>query len=72
MPTKPPAKPWTEHYDLVITIASPEVAADKLGRTKAEIMARRKELGLPEVAPASRDVARALVPANVADARNLR
>ena len=33
--------------DLVIRIASPEVAAEKLGRTIKEVLARRQELGLP-------------------------
>jgi hypothetical protein len=37
---------WTERHDLVIQIASPEVAAEKLGRTVEAVLARRLELGL--------------------------
>jgi hypothetical protein len=36
------------HADLVIQIASPEVAAQKLGRTVEAVLARRQELGLPD------------------------
>src|SRR4051812_33525248 len=54
MPRKPPAKPWTPHHDLIISVVSPSVAAEKLGRTEVEVLARRKELGLPELAPKNR------------------
>src|SRR4051794_11537712 len=54
MPMKPPAKLWTPYYDLVISIASPQVAAEKLGRTVAEVLARRIDLGLPDIATADR------------------
>jgi hypothetical protein len=40
---------WTQRQDLVVQIASPEVAADKLGRSLAAVLARRKELGLPDL-----------------------
>jgi len=39
---------WTEQHDLVIQIASPEVAAEKLGRTVEAVLVRRQELGLPD------------------------
>jgi hypothetical protein len=39
---------WTERQDLVIQIASPEVAAEKLGRSLAAVLVRRQELGLPD------------------------
>ena len=39
---------WTERQDLVIQIASPEVAAEKLGRSVEAILARREKLGLPD------------------------
>jgi hypothetical protein len=39
---------WTERHDLVIQIASPEVAAEKLGRSVAAVLARREELGLAD------------------------
>jgi len=39
---------WTAHKDLIIQIASPEVAAEKLGRTVNEVLARRQELGLAD------------------------
>jgi hypothetical protein len=39
---------WTERHDLVVQIASPEVAAEKLGRSVAAVLARREELGLPD------------------------
>ena len=39
---------WTERQDLVIQIASPEVAAEKLGRSLAPVLARREVLGLPD------------------------
>jgi hypothetical protein len=39
---------WTERHDLVIQIASPEVAAEKLGRPLAVVLARREVLGLPD------------------------
>lgn len=49
MESKPPEKvAWTSRQDLVIQIASPEVAAEKLGRTVKAILARRVELGLPD------------------------
>jgi hypothetical protein len=39
---------WTARTDLVIQIASPEVAAEKLGRTVEAVLARRQQLGLPD------------------------
>src|SRR5438552_2117408 len=39
---------WTARQDLVVEIASPEVAAEKLGRTVEAVLARRQELGLPD------------------------
>jgi len=36
------------HADLVIQVASPEVAAEKLGWTVEAILVRRHELGLPD------------------------
>ena len=39
---------WTERQDLVVQIASPEVAAEKLGRPLAAVLARRNVLGLPD------------------------
>ena len=39
---------WTARHDLVVQIASPEVAAEKLGRTVESVLARRLELGLPD------------------------
>jgi hypothetical protein len=42
---------WTERADLVIQIASPEVAAEKLGRTVEAVLARREQLGLPDPLP---------------------
>ena len=39
---------WTERQDLVIQIASPEVAAEKLGRSVEAVLARRERLGLPD------------------------
>jgi len=39
---------WTARQDLVVEIASPEVAAEKLGRTVESVLARREELGLPD------------------------
>jgi hypothetical protein len=39
---------WTAQADLVIQIASPEVAAEKLGRTVEAVLARRQVLGLPD------------------------
>jgi hypothetical protein len=39
---------WTERQDLVVQIASPEVAAEKLGRPLAAVLARRQRLGLPD------------------------
>ena len=37
---------WTERQDLVIQIASPEVAAEKLGRSVEAVLARREKLGI--------------------------
>ena len=37
---------WSTQHDLVVEIASPEVAAEKLGRTVEAVLARRLELGL--------------------------
>jgi hypothetical protein len=42
---------WTARADLVIQIASPEVAAEKLGRTLEAVLARREALGLPDPLP---------------------
>jgi hypothetical protein len=42
---------WTEREDLVIRIASPEIAADKLCRSVAAVLRRRLELGLPDFDP---------------------
>jgi hypothetical protein len=39
---------WTARADLVVQIASPEVAAEKLGRTVESVLARRLELGLAD------------------------
>jgi hypothetical protein len=39
---------WSAHHDEIIKIVSPEVAAEKLERTLAVVLARRRELGLPE------------------------
>jgi hypothetical protein len=39
---------WTARQDMVVQIASPEVAAEKLGRTVESILSRRQELGLPD------------------------
>jgi len=39
---------WTERQDLIIQIASPEVAAAKLGRPLEVVLARREKLGLPD------------------------
>jgi hypothetical protein len=39
---------WTTRQDLVVQIASPEVAAEKLGRTVESVLARREVLGLPD------------------------
>jgi hypothetical protein len=39
---------WTAQHDSVIRIASPEVAAEKLGRTVKALLARRLELGLSD------------------------
>jgi len=39
---------WTTQADLVIQVASPEVAAEKLGRTLESVLARREQLGLPD------------------------
>lgn len=40
--------PWTAHHDLVVQVVSPEVAAEKLGRSIEAVMTRRRELGLSE------------------------
>jgi hypothetical protein len=47
-PQSSDATAWTERHDLVIKIASPEVAAAKLGRTVKAVLDRRQELGLPD------------------------
>ena len=39
---------WTAQHDLVVESASPEVAAEKLGRTIESVLARRTELGLSD------------------------
>ena len=39
---------WAGQHDLVIQITSPEVAAEKLGRTVKAVLERRQELGLPD------------------------
>ena len=39
---------WNARHDLIVQIASPEVAAEKLGRTVESVLARRLELGLPD------------------------
>ena len=36
-------KTWTERYDPIIRIASPEVAAKKLGCALSVVLARRQE-----------------------------
>lgn len=38
----------TEREDLVVEIASPAVAAEKLGRSVESVLARRSELGFPD------------------------
>lgn len=43
---------WTERQDLVVQIASPEVAAEKLRRPLDAVLARRQILGLSD--PSSR------------------
>ena len=43
-----PSDGWTARQDLVVQIASPEVAAEKLGRTVKSVLARRLELKLPD------------------------
>jgi hypothetical protein len=48
MTHKPDTKIWTQRHDQIIEIASPEVAAEKLGRTIEAVLGRRKELGLPD------------------------
>jgi hypothetical protein len=49
---------WTAQQDLVIQAASREVAADKLGRTVEEVLARRTLLGLLDPLSASERRAR--------------
>jgi len=49
---------WTERQDLVIQIASPEVAAEKLGRSVEAVLARREKLGLPDPLTARERLAR--------------
>jgi len=45
MKSKPTANAgWTTRQDLVVEIASPEVAAEKLGRTVESVLARRLEI----------------------------
>jgi hypothetical protein len=39
---------WTARHDSVVAIASPEVAAEKLGRTIESVLARRLKLGFPD------------------------
>ncbi len=39
---------WSTRHDEIIKVVSPEVAAEKLERTLAVVLARRRELGLPE------------------------
>jgi len=48
--TKQPSEndEWTARHDQIIQIASPEVAAEKLGRTVKDVLARRQVLGLPD------------------------
>jgi hypothetical protein len=46
-----PETDWTDHKDLIVRIVSPEVAADKLDRSIDAVMARRRELGLPDPTP---------------------
>ena len=49
MKSKPVANvAWTAREDLVVEIASPEVAAEKLGRSVESVLTRRSELGLPD------------------------
>ena len=45
-PTKDTA--WTARHVQIIETASPEVAAEKLGRTVEAVLARRLALGLPD------------------------
>jgi hypothetical protein len=47
-PEPPVETEWTQRHDLVIQIASPEVAAEKLRRSLAAVLARREQLGLPD------------------------
>jgi hypothetical protein len=42
---------WTARADWIVRVASPEVAAEKLGRTVAAVLARRRNLGLPDFEP---------------------
>lgn len=45
--------PWTEREDNIVRTVSPEVAAEKLGRSLESVNVRRKLLGLPEWKPRS-------------------
>ena len=42
---------WTPREDGIIRVVSPEVAAEKLGRPVAVVLARRLNLGLPDFEP---------------------
>jgi hypothetical protein len=42
---------WTAREDGIVRVVSPEVAAEKLGRTVAVVLARRLNLGLPDFEP---------------------
>ena len=44
---RPP--PWTERTDSIVRTLRPNVAAKKLGVTVRLVMARRDELGIPDV-----------------------
>jgi len=43
---KPDTTAWTAREDQVVRIVSPEMAAEKLGRSVADVVKRRIELGL--------------------------
>jgi len=45
-PHKSDNTPWTTREDVIVQIVSPDVAAEKLGRSVADVLKRRKELGL--------------------------
>jgi hypothetical protein len=42
---------WSARHDMVVQITSPEIAAEKLGRTIESVLARRNDLGLPDFEP---------------------